>query len=106
MSFNQSKKIIFTVVKYISTVLIVSAIVWELGNIYAAVNHQQIPSNLNFIFWIERFALIAHFLEGIIAALYAPSKRKNPIQYSIYTFFVGTVALWELFNETTQDTPI
>lgn len=86
--------------------MIVSAIIWELGNIYATVNHEKIPSKLNFIFWIERFALIAHLFEAIIAAFLAPAKEKYPIQYGIYTFFVGTVGLWELFNETAQDTHV
>lgn len=106
MSFNQIQKQIFPVIKVISTVLIVSAIIWELGNIYAAGNHQKIPSNLNFIFWIDRFALIAHLLEAIVAGFYAPAKAKAPVKYGIYTFFVGTVGLWELFNETTQDKPV
>ncbi|WP_407891284.1 hypothetical protein [Scytonema sp. NUACC26] len=52
---------------------------------------------LNPVFWIERFAVTIHFVEGVIAAFYAPSRKKLPIQYGTYTFFVGTVGLLELF---------
>lgn len=40
-----------------------------------------------------------HFIEGIIAAYKAPLKNKIPINYGIYTFFVGTVGLLELFDK-------
>ncbi|MBH8556052.1 hypothetical protein I8751_27680 [Nostocaceae cyanobacterium CENA357] len=103
MSLKQIKKKVLSVIKLISTILIISALGWELGNIYAALNNQNMPSNLNFIFWIGRFALVAHLIEGIIATVYASSKNKAPIQYGIYTFFVGTVGLWELFIESNED---
>lgn len=88
-----------TAIKVISTVLISCAIGWELYNIYATLTDQAIPNSLNPVFWVERFALIAHFIEGVIAAFYAPSKGKIPVSYCIYTFFVGTVGLFELFEE-------
>jgi hypothetical protein len=47
-------------------------------------------------------ALSAHFLESIIAAYYAPSKDKIAFQYAVYTFFVGTVGLIELFDHDAQ----
>lgn len=84
-------------IKVISTIFISSAIGWELWNIYAVMNNISIPSRLNFIFWIERFAITAHLIEAVIAAFSAPKKQKTPIKYAIYTFFVGTVALIELF---------
>jgi hypothetical protein len=40
-----------------------------------------------------------HFVEAIIAAVYAPSRQKTPIVYATYTFFVGTVGLLELFDQ-------
>jgi hypothetical protein len=103
MSLNQTKKKFFNVIKVLSIVLIISAIGWEIGNIYAALTNQKISSSLNFIFWIERFALITHFLEGIIAAWCAPFKGKTPIKYGIYTFFVGTIGLLELFEDLDGD---
>jgi hypothetical protein len=57
------------------------------------------PFELPFpLLWIGRFALVAHFLEGIIAFIYAPSRNQPAIASGIYTFFVGTVGLVELFK--------
>ncbi|MDF5734713.1 MULTISPECIES: hypothetical protein [unclassified Nostoc] len=93
------KRNIFTLVKIISTILITSAIGLESWNIYAVITNSNLPSSLNPIFWIERFAMTSHFLESIIAAFYAPSRKKMPIKYATYTFFVGTIALLELFSQ-------
>ncbi len=43
--------------------------------------------------------MASHFIEAIIAAFYAPSRKKMPIQYATYTFFVGTIGLLELFDQ-------
>jgi hypothetical protein len=57
------------------------------------------PFELPFpLLWIGRFALVAHFLEGIVAFIYAPSHKQSAIASGIYTFFVGTVGLVELFK--------
>ena len=93
---NSSFQSIKTLIKIVSTILISGAILWEVGNLYAAFNHWQISNNLNWIFWIDRIALISHGIEAIIAAYYTRLQQKNPLQYSIYTFFVGTVGLLEL----------
>ncbi len=99
MNFKNIKQKVSPIIKIISTVLIASAIGLELWNIYAVTNNIQIPSSLNPIFWIERFAVSCHLVEAVIAAFYAPSKNKMPIQYATYTFFVGTVGLLELFDK-------
>ncbi|WP_442942666.1 hypothetical protein [Nostoc sp.] len=70
----------------------------ESWNIYAVINNINVPSSLNPIFWIERFAMMSHFIESIIAAFYAPSRQKKPVKYATYTFFVGTIGLLELFD--------
>ncbi len=98
MDLKFIKKKIYTFVKIISTVLITSAIGLELWNIYAVITNINVPSSLNPIFWIERFAIMSHFIESIIAAFYAPSRQKMPIKYATYTFFVGTIGLLELFD--------
>ncbi|MBN3873119.1 MAG: hypothetical protein V7L00_20275 [Nostoc sp.] len=90
---------IFILVKIISTMLITSAIGLESWNIYAVITNSNLPSSLNPIFWIERFAMTTHFVESIIAAFYAPSRKKMRIKYAIYTFFVGTIGLLELFSQ-------
>lgn len=43
--------------------------------------------------------MTSHFIESIIAAFYAPSRKKMPIKYATYTFFVGTIGLLELFDQ-------
>ncbi|MEI1377062.1 hypothetical protein PQG02_10330 [Nostoc sp. UHCC 0926] len=99
MDFKFIKRNLFTFIKIISTVLITSAIGLESWNIYAVITNSHLPSSLNPIFWIERFAMTSHFIEGIIAAFYAPSRKKMPIKYATYTFFVGTIGLLELFDQ-------
>lgn len=98
MNSNDSKRRFFNAIKLISVVLITSAIGLELWNAYALLTNSKIPSALNPIFLIERLAIAIHFLEGVIAAYKAPSRKKMPIQYGTYTFFVGTVGLLELFE--------
>lgn len=70
------KQTLTSIIKVISTILISTAIGLELWNIYAVVTNSNIPSILNPIFWVERFAVSCHLLEGIIAAFYAPSKKR------------------------------
>lgn len=98
MNIMGVKPSVFAAIKVVSTILITGAIGLEAWNRYAVLAHQTVPSSLIPVFWIERFALISHFIEAIIAAGYAPSKNKLPLSYGIYTFFVGTVGLLELFD--------
>ncbi|MEH1872743.1 hypothetical protein [Nostoc sp.] len=98
MKLKLIKRYIFPFVKILSTILITSAIGLESWNIYAVITNTNLPSSLNPIFWIERFAMTSHFLESIIAAFYAPSRKKMPRKYATYTFFVGTIGLLELFD--------
>jgi len=89
---------VFSLIKIVSTVLITGAIGLEIWNQYAGLINLAGFSWLHPVFWIERFALIAHVIEATIAAIYAPVKGKMPVQYGLYTFFVGTVGLVELFD--------
>ncbi|MBE9104046.1 hypothetical protein IQ229_03535 [Nostoc cf. edaphicum LEGE 07299] len=99
MDLKFIRKKIYTFIKIISTVLITGAIGLESWNIYAVITNINVPSSLNPIFWIERFAIMSNFIESIIAAFYAPSRQKIPIKYATYTFFVGTIGLLELFGQ-------
>jgi hypothetical protein len=83
-------------IKVISTVLISSAIALELWNL--CTHGFDRFESLMPIVWFERFALVAHGLEGVISAFLAPGKGEKPIPYAVYTFFVGTIGLWELFD--------
>jgi hypothetical protein len=88
-----SKKL--TVIKIISTLLMISAIGLEIWNI-SADSQPKLPSLL---FTTSRLAITIHIAEGIIAAIYTFSNKGNFWQYGIYTFFVGTVGLVELSLE-------
>ena len=92
------KQQIFLLIKITSTILITSALGLELWNVYLNLQHASLPTNLNADFWLGSIALIAHGIEGLIAALNANSRNKNPLTYGIYTFFVGFVGLQELFE--------
>ncbi|MBD2691156.1 hypothetical protein [Anabaena catenula] len=98
MNFKDIKVKLFPIIKVISITLITSAIGLELWNIQTAIINSQLPSFLTPALIIAHVALSAHFLEGIIAAYYAPAQNQTPIKYGTYTFFVGTIGLLELFS--------
>lgn len=92
------KSKLYTGIKCLSIILITGAIGLELWHLSAGVSQRPIPASLYPVFWIERFALVSHSIEGMIAMVYAPRKQQASIPYGIYTFFVGTVGLLELFD--------
>lgn len=83
-------------IKITSITLITGALGLELWNIYLLSNNAVLPANIKPLFWLGSVALIAHAVEGFIAAFQARDRGKNPITYGIYTFFVGFVGLKEL----------
>ena len=83
-------------IKITSTILITSALGLELWNIYLLSNNAVLPANIKPFFWIGTVALVAHAVEGIMAAVRVRDRHQNPITYGIYTFFVGFVGLKEL----------
>lgn len=89
----------YPIIKVISPILICSALgleIWTLDTLQTGSPLPDLPTGL---FWFERFALTAHFLEGIVASVFATSREKSPLSYGLYTFFVGTVGLLELFEQ-------
>lgn len=83
-------------IKITSTIAMTIALGLEGWNLYLHLQEKTLSPNLNLLFWIAGIALIAHGVEGAIAALKASSQNKNPVRYGIYTFFVGFVGLQEL----------
>lgn len=98
MNVKDIKTQLFTIIKFISIPLITSAIGLEIWNIQTSITNNQLPSILTPALILAPIVLSAHFVEGIIAAFYAPSQNHNPIKYATYTFFVGTVGLLELWE--------
>ncbi|MBD2690544.1 hypothetical protein [Anabaena catenula] len=102
MNLKDIKEKNFPIIKLISIAVIASAICLEIWDIQTLTTNHHLPIILNPILIIARLALSAHFVEGIIAACYAPAKNHQPIHYGVYTFFVGTIGLLELFENHSQ----
>lgn len=90
------KQKLFYLIKITSTILITCALGLEIWQIYLLSTDASLPSQLYPVLWLASIALIAHFIEGAIAAFQANASQKNFITYGIYTFFVGFVGLLEL----------
>jgi undecaprenyl pyrophosphate phosphatase UppP len=102
LTLKESQKKLVSLLKVISPVVMVSAIALELWNLEARLTTNQFPSSLMSVLWLGHLAISVHLIEAVVAALNAPAKKHKPIQYGIYTFFVGTVGLWELFESDTK----
>lgn len=86
-------------IEVVSTFAITGALGLEIWNIYSRLQGESLPANLNPLIWLASIALIAHGVEGVIAALKAHSQDKNPLLYGLYTFFVGYVGLQKLISD-------
>lgn len=94
------KSTISQLIKIIATTFILVALGLESWNIYLHSHNSSLPDNFSSALWIGHIALIAHGIEGLIAASKAGRKGKNPLVYGIYTFFVGFPALQELAHDS------
>lgn len=93
------KAVIFTVIKLVSTVLMSGAIALEIWNLTAGIDWSTLPGWCHVAFWYLRCAVTIHLLEGIAAGIWTRSRPEHqPLRYGVYTFFVGTVALQELWE--------
>jgi hypothetical protein len=92
------KLVIIKSVKFIAPILMLAAIALEGNFIYLYLNHQEIPKFLIASVIISTLIIVSHGIEGVIAGFIAKGKEKNPLLYGIYTFFIGTIALYELFE--------
>lgn len=86
-----------TLIKITSILLMSGAIALGGMALYATATDQPLPAIPSPILALGGFAVIAHLLEAIVAANLAPSRRQSAILYGLYTFFVGTVGLQELW---------
>lgn len=90
-----------TIAKSIKVVsfLITTGALGLLGwNLFLHLQGESLPPNFKSLFWLGNIILVAHSVEGLIAASKASSQNKNPFLYGIYTFFVGFVGLQELLD--------
>jgi hypothetical protein len=91
--------LITRLIKIVSPIAIIGAIILEIELVYLYLNQVKIANFLTIIMIIASFALVIHFMEGIIASFLATRKGLNPWKYGIYTFLVGTVGLFELWKQ-------
>lgn len=82
-------------IKILACVVISGALGIEVWNI---LGQSSLYTSWPVVFWFGRLALIGHGIEALIAAFFASSRGRSPFNMGIYTFFVGTVALVELFQ--------
>jgi hypothetical protein len=87
------------IIKIASSLVITGALGLLGWNLLLHSQGESLPPNLTSLFWLGNFILVAHGVEGAIAAFTAPSHHKNPLLYGVYTFFVGFVGLQELGKE-------
>ena len=86
-------------IKFISVILVTSALSLDCYYFYWQSQGKYLPENLNSLFWLGNIILTAHSVEAVIATIKARSGDRNPLVYGLYTFFVGFVGLKELSNE-------
>jgi hypothetical protein len=98
MRWNAIAPILIQAIKIVSTLLISGAIILETWNLITHFIDRPLPEIFKWVIIIERFALISHLIEAIIAGFSAQRQEKNPLRSGVYTFFVGTVGLWEVLK--------
>ena len=93
------KQVVFALIKVVSTVLMSGAIVLETWNLTLGVDWAALPGWCHVGFWYVRVAASIHLLEGVAAGIWASRRSDHqPLLYGLYTFFVGTVGLQELWE--------
>ena len=92
------KLFIIKSVKFIAPILMLGAIALDAKFTYLFLHNQEIPKLLIALFIIATLAILTHVIEAVIAGFLARDKEKNPLLYGIYTFFIGTIALYELLE--------
>lgn len=95
---SKLKQKLIKTIKIISSILITGALGLDIWCLYSPLSDRTLPNILYPIIWIANIALVIHLIAGIIAAFKANTLQNNFFTYGIYTFFVGFVGLWELYQ--------
>lgn len=93
------KLLIIKIIKLLSPILMLGFLVLDSDFIYLYFNHREIPSLVKILTIMGTLILIIHLMEAIIAGFLAKDKEENPLNYGIYTFFIGTIGLFELLEK-------
>lgn len=90
-------------IKMTSTVLMCSLVVLEISRLSGMNQGYDLMAYVPWLFYLGRFALVIHLCEAIVVGIYIMVKqdevRRSPWKQGIYTFFVGTIALLELWQK-------
>ncbi|MEL6496136.1 MAG: hypothetical protein AAFQ41_13595 [Cyanobacteria bacterium J06623_7] len=87
-------------IKVISSLAMTGALGLSGWNLYLHLQGQTLPTKFTALFWLASAALVAHGVEGLIAAVKVRGSDRHPFVYGVYTFFVGFVGLQELKEVT------
>lgn len=105
MNLPAIQQTLFPLIKVLSIGLMSGAIGLEAWHLSRAMP-TELWRHLTVIVWVGRFAIGAHLLEAVIAAIYARRNAKPALSYGFYTFWVGTVGLIELWQQCTTPTKV
>ena len=85
-------------IKIVSPLVMMVALLIDGAIAYHWQHGLLIPKSYQALGAIGSVAVLAHTIEGIIAATLAHKKGLNPFRYGVYTFLVGTVAFLDLMD--------
>lgn len=98
-------------IKLLATVVIIMAIALEFHHL-ADLNYLPLWLQATPILWFCHLALLSHTLEAAIAVLWvtqspalAPIGAYPRLRTILYTFFVGTLSLGELYSQRRNSAP-
>lgn len=83
-------------IKITSTVVITGALGLEVWNLSGGFQQNEMSGFWQILLILVHFGLLAHLIEGILAGFLSP--RHQALQAGVYTFFTGTVSLWEIYQ--------
>lgn len=93
------KQLAIKIIKLLSPLVIVTALILDGNFIYSRVYHLEINKLLTALTIIGTVAVVIHLIEAIMAFFLAKNQQDNPLFYSIYTFLIGTIGLYELIEK-------
>lgn len=87
-------------IKITSTVVITGALGLESWNLYGGFPQGQTSAFWQVLLMLVHLGLLVHLIEGIVAVYLSP--RHQALQSGVYTFFTGTLSLWEIYQRREQ----
>ena len=98
------KLLLVKLVKYISPVVMLAAVFFDANFMYLSSNEITMPKYFTGLFILGTLLIVVHTIEGVFAGILVKKQQaqtktdKNPVLYGIYTFLIGTVGIYELYE--------